>query len=178
MGFLASKDRAELLEEYWRAAEGIDAFNREIAIWQRKLDAAWEGKRLREYLWLRQGEVRTDVLRRHFGVTSQKLAHTFAWLRRWGWRVEVTYRTRYWVQVKLIHPPNYRERMPSLGEIAPSKRKPPKPKREPKRRLTVDEITSLQARGYSLGGIARKFNLHPSTPCQILRRARLREAAE
>lgn len=166
-------------EEYQRAFDMIEDFNRRIAIWEGKLDAAWEGKRLREYLWLRQGEIRSRVLLDHFEVGYPQMARVIAWLRRWGWRVYYDRHTRVY---KFYQPTDYQD-VPPIGKVSPGKRKPPKKRKNKKWRtpsdvrLSPDEITSLQAQGYSLGQIARAYNLHPSTPCQILRRARIKEQA-
>lgn len=162
-------NRQELLEEYQRLSDHIDAFNRMID--------AWERCSLREYLWLCSGvdihEHETHYLMKHFCVTRQKLLHAFYWLRRWGWQVE---RLRFTVY-KLTPPADYRPLPPRPGQQAHPKRKKVK-LTKPGRTLSADYIAALQAEGYTQAQIAKHYGYHYSTSSQILRRARLREQQE
>lgn len=149
-------------------AAHINAFNR----W----NDAWQRKNLREALWLYAViDNRHEIahLQQHFGVTRQKIQHTFNWLRRWDWQIVHVCHGVY----DLIPPENYQPDPPRPGQLSSSERRKrgwsmPKPKRKP---LTVEGITSLRAQGYTMRDIARYYGVEFSTPYQVLRRAKLRE---
>lgn len=149
--------------------EDIKKLYRRIQAFSRWNDA-WMRKDLRAALWLWGAVMPTSTheikhLVHHYEVNHGIVYAAFNWLRAWGWTVERC----GWGWRRCTIPANYKQfrRIPKWGAT------PRKPILA--RRLTVDDITSMQAQGYTMAQIARHYGVEASTPYQVLHRAKLRQ---